>query len=65
MKTIHQIADENGNACVVKFDSDYGEYVVEVTKAGQRHEPADYFTGYKNDAVQTAQAIMKEMQETA
>lgn len=38
----------------VRFDSDYQEYICEVSDAGGRRASADYFTSDRDDALRTA-----------
>lgn len=44
---------------IVKYASDYEEYVVELWHGASYQEAADYFTSDKQDAFDTALAMIK------
>lgn len=50
-----------GNQARVMYNSDCGEYVVKFYVNGQHYEPADYFTGDKDDAKGTARQELLNM----
>lgn len=42
----------------VVYESDYAEYIAEVTDNGKRKPDSDYFTADKADAIATAESML-------
>jgi hypothetical protein len=63
-KLVKTLSSETSSAKVkVYYDREFGEYVAKLwDRDGKRYEPADYFTDDKDDALSTAEAMLKQVE---
>jgi len=62
-KKIHSVSNGKLRADVIKLtgaDDEGDPFIVKLFKNGKHHEPADYFTDDKGDAIGTAKMMVKE-----
>lgn len=67
-KKIHSVSNGKLRADVIKLtgmDDEGDPFIVKLFKNGKHHEPADYYTDDKSDAIGTAKMMVKEDVEEA